>query len=125
MPYVKKGIMKAQELVEKIIKIADDKKADNITSINIAKKSSLADYMLILEGNSDRQVRMLADEIIETLKQENIRPLHDEGMNEKEWIVLDYGDVIVHIFQPEARQTYRLEELWSTKRKPKKVAETE
>ena len=109
--------MKAEELLEAIIQIADDKKAINQTTINIAKKSSLADYMLIMEGTSERHVKTLADEIVDKLKEQDVRPFREDGKEDRLWYILDYGDVIVHIFQPETRQQYKLEELWSTKRR--------
>ncbi len=111
--------MTTAKLVELIIGLADDKKAENILSLNISKKSSLTDYFVICEGTSDRQVQAIADNIVEGLKKKKVSPLRSEGIATGEWVILDYGEVIVHVFQPAMRQTYQLEELWKTTRKKK------
>jgi ribosome-associated protein len=108
--------MQTEELIQSIIDLADSKKADNIVTLNVAKKSSIADHFLICEGQSERQVQTIADEIIDNLKKQGVRPLRVDGLEEKKWIVIDYGDVIVHVFLPEIRQIFKLEELWGKQR---------
>ena len=74
---------------------------------------SFADYFLICSGDSDRQIRAISDEVAHTLKREGIRPHHHEGTIDSGWLLLDFGDVIVHIFAPFEREYYQLDELWS------------
>jgi len=106
-------MMNSQQLVEKIVDLADDKQAANIVTLNIAKKSSLADYFVICEGTSDPHVRTIADFVIDELKKVGERPLHKDEDTAREWIVVDFGSVMLHVFQPEVRQRYALEDLWS------------
>ncbi|HNT29723.1 MAG TPA: ribosome silencing factor [bacterium] len=108
--------MTTDQLVERIVELADSKKAENILTLNISKKSSLAEYFIICEGSSERQVKAIADEIIDRLKEEKIRPFRVDGRDEKKWIVIDYNSIIVHVFHPEYRQTYKLEELWGRRK---------
>jgi len=89
-----------------------DKKGMNILALDIHEVSDVADYFLIAEGNVDQHVMAMAHAIIDQLKQEEIRPLHLEGLQTGDWVVLDYHDVIVHLFKPGMREKYALEELW-------------
>ena len=74
---------------------------------------SFADYFVLCSGDSDRQIRAILDEVAHTLKREGIRPHHLEGTVDSGWLLLDFGDVIVHIFAPVEREYYQLDELWS------------
>ena len=100
------------ELLNKIIKILDSKKAINIKTIDIKDRSSLADYMIIKSGTSSTHIKSLADNVEEDLKKEEIYPNKIEGYNTNSWILMDYGDIIVNIFTEEERENYNLEELW-------------
>lgn len=100
------------ELLNKIIKILDSKKAINIKTIDIKDRSSLADYMIITSGTSSTHIKSLADKVEEDLKKEEIYPNKIEGYNTNSWILMDYGDIIVNIFTEEERENYNLEELW-------------
>lgn len=100
------------ELLNKIIKILDSKKAINIKTIDIKDRSSLADYMIITSGTSSTHIKSLADNVEEDLKKEEIYPNKIEGYNTNSWILMDYGDIIVNIFTEEERENYNLEELW-------------
>ncbi len=103
-----------RELAEEITKALDGKKARNIKVLKIDDKTILADYFVICCGNSNTQIRALAGEVEEKIKEiYNISPLHMEGFNEATWTVIDYASVIVHIFSREARDFYKLEKLWS------------
>jgi ribosome-associated protein len=95
-----------------IVEIAEDKKASNIILLDIEEVSSLADYFVICSGNSDRQVKAIANDIEEQLEKQDMRVLHREGLDQARWVLLDYGDVIVHIFTPTERNYYRLENVW-------------
>ena len=95
-------------------KACDDKKAKDIKLININKVSYISEWILIAEGLSDIQVRSISNSVEGTLKKKaNIEPLRKEGINEAKWALLDYGDLIINIFQPEIRKFYDLESFWS------------
>lgn len=101
-----------EELLNKIVKILDEKKAIDVKTINIQEKSSLADYMIIASGTSRTHIRALADNVEEELKKENIMPHKIAGYNSDSWILMDYLDVIVNIFTERDREHYNLEDLW-------------
>lgn len=102
----------SEDLLNKITKILDTKKAIDLKTIDIKEKSSIADYMLIATGTSSTHIKSLADNVEEDLKKEEIYPNKIEGYNTNSWILMDYGDIIVNIFTPEEREKYNLEELW-------------
>lgn len=90
-----------------------DRKASDLAILEVKDLSSFTDYFLICSGNSDRQVQALASHIEEKLAKQGIHPLGTEGKREGRWILLDYGDVIVHVFYQPVRDFYDLERLWS------------
>ena len=92
------------------------KKANNIVVLNVKEVSSFTDYMLICSGATDRQVQAVSNAIQEYLKRENIQPLGVEGKTNAEWILLDYDDVVISVFQESARSFYGLEDLWDAPR---------
>jgi ribosome-associated protein len=94
------------------VKAADDKKAHDLVVLDISKIASFADYFLLCTGDSSRQMQAIADEIEEKLKAFGIRPSHREGYQNAEWILMDYIDLVVHIFSKDARVYYDLERLW-------------
>jgi ribosome-associated protein len=101
------------ELVEKIKQILDDKKAKDIIVINIMDLTAMADYFVICTGTSTTHIRALADEVEGRLEVESFRfKLRKEGYDSLRWVLLDYGDVILHIFHEEDREFYNLERLW-------------
>ena len=92
---------------------AAERKALDMVAIDIRKIASFAEYCLLCSGTSTRQVQAIADEVLERLREErDARPLHIEGYETATWILLDYGDLIVHIFTGESRAFYQLERLW-------------
>ena len=93
-------------------RFALDKKALNVAVLEIRRLSSIADYLVLASGSSDKQVQAIADSVRKGLKKFG-KPLDLEGAKEGKWVVIDYGDVIVHIFQEELRQYYNLDELWA------------
>lgn len=103
----------AKELALKAAKILDDRLARELSVIDVSKITELAEYFVIATGTSSTHVRALADETEFKLKQEGILPGHIEGHTAKNWIVMDYGFVVIHIFDTEARSYYDLERLWS------------
>ena len=102
--------MKLQK--EFIVDILEDNKAENIVLINVKNKTSITDIMVIVSGRSIRHVKSIADNLIKTLKKNKIKPLGIEGYTKSEWILLDYGDLIVHVMHPDTRDFYSLEKLW-------------
>lgn len=91
---------------------AAEKKARDIVRIDIRERTSIADYFVICEGDTDRQVRAIADAITDACEAQGLRPLHVSGYADGSWVVLDYSTVIVHIFLPGERAYYDLESLW-------------
>jgi len=94
------------------IQAASDKKAENIVALDLRGVASFTDYFLICSGTSTRQVQAIAEAILETLEEHGTRPLHVEGETVAQWILIDYGDLIVHVFEQSAREYYDLERLW-------------
>ncbi|ABN52470.1 MAG TPA: ribosome silencing factor [Hungateiclostridium thermocellum] len=105
--------MESRELVEKIVSILEEKKAKDLNIIDIREISILADYFVICSGTSTTHIKTLADEVEEKMLEAGIELLHKEGYNSARWILLDYGEVVVHIFHEEDRQFYNLERLWA------------
>ncbi len=105
--------MTTQEKLEKIVKILDEKKAQKIQVIGITNLTIIADYFVIATGTSTTQVKSLADEIDFQLGQAGIEPRGIEGVRSANWIVLDYSDIVVHVFNRETRDEYQLERLWA------------
>lgn len=93
--------------------IAYDKKASDVLLLDIRELTTIADYFVICNGNNTRQIQAISDAIEDELKKQGARMLHREGIAESGWLILDFGDVIVHIFGPKEREYYRLERLWS------------
>lgn len=92
----------------------EDSKAENIVSIDIQGKSSLGDYMVVASGRSNRHVAAVADHLIKALKDAGLGNARVEGLASADWVLIDAGDVIVHIFRPEVREFYNIEKLWQT-----------
>ncbi len=105
--------MESKELAVRIAKILDKKKAEGLKVLSIRDLTVLADYFVIASGTSSTHVRSLADEVEFQLGQQGVEPQRVEGYEARNWILMDYGGVIVHIFYPEARSYYDLEHLWA------------
>jgi iojap-like ribosome-associated protein len=91
--------------------------------LHVAPLTSIADYLVLCSADSDRQVRAIADNIEKTLAEQHIRPLSLEGLSISQWVAMDFGDVIVHIFRTDLRQVYMLERLWGDAKRVKIPAE--
>ena len=104
--------MTEQEMSKAICKAASDKKARDIVVMDMQGLMSSTDYFVICSANTATQVRAIADHIEEKLAEQGAAFLHKEGYREGEWVLMDYGDVIAHIFMQEAREYYALERLW-------------
>ena len=100
-------------LHELVLKSLDDDQAQEIVSIPLEGKSSIADHMVIASGRSTRQVAAMAQKLAERIKQEGFGPVRLEGLPAADWVLIDAGDVVVHLFRPEVRSFYNLERMWS------------
>ena len=98
---------------KKIHKVLSDNKAKDITKINLEKKSSIADFMIICSGTSNRHVISLSNYLVQALKKENLNTLNVEGIRNGDWVLVDAGDIIVHLFRSEVREYYGLEKMWA------------
>jgi len=98
--------------VERAAELAMERKAADVVALDLRGISSATDLFLIGSGNSDIQVRAIAEHVIDELKKEGARPSHVEGMEGGRWVLIDYFDFVVHVFHPQARDFYQLEALW-------------
>ena len=105
--------MKRRELIEKICNAALDKKAENVVVMNISEMTVIADNFIICSGSSHSQVKAICDNIEEQLKKAGEDAIRIDGYNDARWVVLDYADVLVHVFYNEDRLFYNLERLWN------------
>ena len=103
----------SEQLLERITQSLLDDKAEDLVSIDLRGKTAMADHMVICSGRSTRQVAALAEKLVERLKAEFGVATRSEGKDMGDWVLIDAGDVIVHIFRPEVREFYQLEKMWS------------
>lgn len=103
----------ADEKLKTIVKALDSKRGEDIRVIGIGDLTIVADYFVIANGSSTTQTKALAEEVEFKLSQQGIEPLRKEGYQGQTWIVLDYGDIVVHVFYKETRSYYNLERLWA------------
>lgn len=108
-----KELLDPQELRDLAVAVLEDAKAQDIQVIDLSERSSFADYMVIASGTSSRQVKAMADRLVQRAKARGIKPLGVEGAADAEWVLVDLADVIVHVMQPRTRAFYNLEKLWS------------
>ena len=101
-------------LLELVLKTLDAAKAEDISQIDLRGKSSIGDHMVIASGRSQRHVGAIAEQLIQDLKEAGFGRISAEGLPHCDWVLLDAGDVIIHIFRPEVRAFYDLEKLWGT-----------
>lgn len=102
-----------KKLLKEIISNLDDNKALDITSIPLEGKSDIADHLVIATGTSSRHVSSLAQRIVDNLKDYGLKGINAEGLEKGDWVLIDGGDIIVHLFREEVRDFYNLEKLWS------------
>jgi ribosome-associated protein len=102
------------DLARQIVDLASEKQASDIVMLDLRKVSLLADFFVICSASSERQLNAIQDGIVEELRNtEHRRPIRREGTASSGWLLLDYGDVVVHVFAPEEREYYQLEDLWA------------
>jgi len=112
----------SEDLLTYVLAWLDDAKAENVVTIDIKDKSSIGDYMVIASGRSDRHVGAVAEQVQRRLKDEGFGKARIEGQPQCDWVLIDIGDIIVHVFRPEVREFYNLEKMWSAERPSEAVA---
>ena len=112
----------AGPLLRHLAVVLDDAKAEDIVTIPLDDKTAIADTMVVASGRSNRHVGAIADQLVEKLKEAGHRDLKVEGMPQCDWVLVDAGDVVVHIFRPEVRSFYNIEKLWSANAPSERVA---
>ena len=100
-------------LLDLVLSHLDDDQAQDVVTIDLEGKSSIADHMVIASGRSTRQVAAIANKLAEKVKQAGFGPVKLEGLPAADWVLLDAGDVVVHLFRPEVRSFYNLERMWA------------
>ena len=103
----------AEETLRLVLASIDDMKAEDTLTIDLTGKSSIADHMVVTTGRSNRQVGAIADRVVEDLRKAGLKNVRVEGMPNCDWVLIDAGDVIVHVFRPEVRAFYQLEKMWA------------
>lgn len=99
--------------------IAEDKKASDCVILDVRKVSSVTDYLVICSGTSEPHLKAIADTIARQLRDDGVRPRHHDGYPQSRWVVMDFSDVMVHIFHPDVREHYALEQLWGDAKRVK------
>lgn len=107
-----------QELLDIVLAALEDGKAREIKVLDVRGKTSVTDYMVVASGTSDRHVRAVADHVAEKAKERGAPPLGTEGGPAADWVLVDLGDVVVHVMKPQAREFYQLEKLWGAEAAP-------
>lgn len=103
----------AEGILATVLARLDDDKAEDIVSIDLHGKTTIADYMVVASGRSQRHVASTAEHLVEALKERGVKGIRIEGLPAADWVLIDASDVIVHIFQPEVRGFYNIEKMWS------------
>jgi ribosome-associated protein len=108
-----KALPDADKTLNLILSRLDDMKAEETVTIDLRGKSAFSDYMIVTSGRANRHVGAIAENVAKSLKENGIKSLHIEGLPNCDWVLIDSGDVIVHVFRPEVREFYNLERLWT------------
>jgi ribosome-associated protein len=111
----------AEEILRLVLARLDDMKAEDTITIDLRGKSSIGDYMVVSSGRSQRHVGSVADRVVEDLHKAGVRT-RVEGMPHCDWVLIDAGDVVVHVFRPEAREFYNLEKMWASGKPTKRAS---
>ena len=117
---MKESKLTSEERRDSIIAAADDKKANYITALDLRGKTLIADFFIICSGTSNIHIRSIADGVMEAMEKQGIRQRRIEGYSEATWVLLDYGDAIVHVMSEEQRSFYGLEKLWTGQAPPER-----
>ena len=112
-------------LLKSVIDAVENLKAQDVVELDVRGKSSVCDFMVVASGTSTRHVKSIADEVVKFAKQLDYQPLGVEGEQEAEWVLVDLGDVVVHVMLPRVREFYALERLWTVGDDPPRYGETD
>ena len=112
-PASQAAIDAAEGALKTVLISLDDAKAEGTVTIDIAGKSALGDHMVVTSGRSHRHVGAIADRLVGDLKGAGVKPVRVEGLPHCDWVLIDAGDLIIHIFRPEVREFYNLEKMWT------------
>jgi ribosome-associated protein len=104
---------KTSAMLALVLKSLDEDKAEDVVSIDLTGKTPMADFMVVASGRSQRHVGAVADHLVRRLKEEGLGTARVEGMKQGDWVLIDGGDVVIHVFRPEVREFYKLEKMWS------------
>ncbi|MDP6375221.1 MAG: ribosome silencing factor [Pseudomonadales bacterium] len=104
--------LKAEALRDHLIAVIEDRKGRDVTTLDVRKLTDVTDFMIIVSGTSGRHVKALVDYVVDAAKRAGLRPLGIEGRETNEWVLIDLGDVLVHVMQVQVREFYDLERLW-------------
>ncbi len=117
-PVPKSGPLRpsAKETLKIVLARLDDMKAEDSVTIDLAGKSTIGDFMVVTSGRSNVHVAAIADNLVKDLKRAGVAGIHVEGLRQGDWVLIDAGDVIAHVFRPEVRSFYGLEKMWSSAR---------
>ena len=115
------GADAADHALETVLASLEDSKAEDIVSLNIAGKSALADYMVVVSGRSNRHVSAICEHLLKDMKGEGFGNARVEGLETGDWVLIDTGDIIVHVFRPEIRAFYNIEKMWATPDMPEET----
>ena len=105
--------MQLEQLKSIVLNALEDLKGRDIRVLDVRTRASFTDLMILVSGSSSRQVKALADKVVEACKAAGVRPIGVEGERDAEWVLIDLGDIVVHVMQPEIREFYNLEKLWN------------
>ena len=105
--------MQTKELLKMVESVLDERKGQNITTLDVIGKTSVTDYMVLATSTSERHAKALSDYVVEKVKANGFMPLGVEGQQGSDWVLVDLGDVILHVMTAQAREFYQLEKLWS------------
>jgi ribosome-associated protein len=111
--FVEQVLLDPAQMARAAADAASDKKASDVLLLDVREITTIADYFVICSGNNARQIQAIADAVDEALRAQGARPLNREGVADTGWLLLDFGDIIVHIFGPTEREYYRIERLWN------------
>ena len=104
--------MAVEDVLSTVTASLEDSKAEELVTIDIREKSAIADYMVIASGRSNRHVNAIADHLLREVKKSGLGSAKVEGLQSADWVLIDIGDIVIHIFRPEVREFYALEKMW-------------
>jgi len=113
---MKEREMKTKEILKIVEDVLDERKGQNITVLDVIGKTSVTDYMVVVTSTSERHAKSLAEYVLMEVKERGVKPLGMEGQQGSDWVLLDLGDIILHVMTAQAREFYQLEKLWSVDR---------